>query len=107
VHHLVLLAFKGPCPKGMEARHLDGDPSNNKISNLRWGTPKKNMQDRDKHGKTKFGEDHWYCKLTSKQVDSLKKDRKNGMSRKRTADKYRVSETYVSLVTNGKCRVRG
>src|SRR5262249_43840339 len=26
VHALVLLAFVGPCPPGMECRHLDGNP---------------------------------------------------------------------------------
>ena len=29
VHKLVLLAFVGPRPKGMQCRHLDGDPGNN------------------------------------------------------------------------------
>lgn len=29
VHRLVMEAFVGPCPEGMEVRHLDGDASNN------------------------------------------------------------------------------
>jgi len=36
VDHLVLLAFVGPCPEGYECRHLDGDPANNHVDNLRW-----------------------------------------------------------------------
>ncbi|HEV2374583.1 MAG TPA: hypothetical protein VGS19_20775 [Streptosporangiaceae bacterium] len=30
VHSLVLLGFAGPCPPGMESRHLDDDPLNNR-----------------------------------------------------------------------------
>lgn len=50
VHRLVLEAFAGPCPSGMEALHGDGDPSNNRIQNLRWGTRSENIQDAIRHG---------------------------------------------------------
>ena len=43
VHTLVLNAFVGPRPDDMEARHFpDRDRSNNKLSNLRWGTKVEN-----------------------------------------------------------------
>src|SRR5215471_1608313 len=38
VHRLILEAFVGPCPKGMEARHLNGDRQDNRLVNLAWGT---------------------------------------------------------------------
>lgn len=50
VHHLVFEAFVGPRPKGMEACHRDGDPSNNQLTNLRWGTKSSNALDRVSHG---------------------------------------------------------
>lgn len=56
VHRLVLLAFIGPCPKGMECCHNDGNPANNKATNLRWDTKKANSADRTKHGRTPRGE---------------------------------------------------
>src|SRR5215469_16278930 len=34
VHQLVALAFHGPRPEGMEARHLDGNPLHNCAHNL-------------------------------------------------------------------------
>jgi len=37
VHRLVLAAFRGECPAGMEGMHLDGDPTNNCLHNLKWG----------------------------------------------------------------------
>lgn len=49
-HRLVLEAFVGPCPPGMEACHNDGDPSNNALSNLRWDTKSANMLDKLLHG---------------------------------------------------------
>lgn len=50
IHRLVLLAFVGECPVGLEVRHLDGDPANNHLSNLRYGTPSENVLDRVRHG---------------------------------------------------------
>jgi hypothetical protein len=49
VHRLVMLAFVGPCPAGQEVRHLDGDPTNNCLDNLRYGTRSENALDRAIH----------------------------------------------------------
>lgn len=45
VHHLVLNAFVGPAPAGHECLHWDDEPSNNHLSNLRWGTRSENLAD--------------------------------------------------------------
>jgi hypothetical protein len=37
VHKLVLTTFVGPAPEGQEVVHLDGDSSNNALTNLKWG----------------------------------------------------------------------
>lgn len=58
VHRLVLEAFVGPCPEGMECRHLNGDRSDNRLENLCWGTPKQQAEDRMKHGTTTLGYHH-------------------------------------------------
>src|SRR5262249_52870534 len=50
VHRLVLEAFPGPCPAGMECRHLDGDQANNTVANLAWGTHRENILDKRHHG---------------------------------------------------------
>lgn len=50
VHRLVLAAFVGPCPDGMLACHNNGDPSDNRLANLRWDTQSENMYDKRKHG---------------------------------------------------------
>lgn len=48
VHRAVLESFVGPCPVGMQACHKDGNPSNNRIYNLRWDTHMNNELDKKK-----------------------------------------------------------
>lgn len=51
IHRLVLEAFVGPCPEGMEGCHADDDVDNNHLSNLRWATRSENMYDRVRNGR--------------------------------------------------------
>lgn len=79
VHSLMLEAFIGPRPEGMEARHLDGNPANNLWApgdteeevranggNLIYGTGRQNNLDQVAHGthnnasKEKCAQDHEY-----------------------------------------------
>jgi hypothetical protein len=50
VHRLVLEAFVGPCPAGLECLHIDGNPQNFSPDNLRWGTRSENMYDQTRLG---------------------------------------------------------
>lgn len=50
IHQLVLESFVGPRPEGMVACHGDGDPANNRRSNLRWDTQSNNLYDAVRHG---------------------------------------------------------
>lgn len=50
IHRLVLMAFVGPPPDGMEACHNDGNPTNNSLENLRWDTRSANRYDSVRHG---------------------------------------------------------
>jgi hypothetical protein len=50
VHVLVMLAFRGPAPAGMEIRHLDGDKLNPRLGNLEYGTHQQNGMDTVAHG---------------------------------------------------------
>jgi hypothetical protein len=74
VHRLVCLAFHGP--KGSsrnQVRHLDGNKLNNAASNLKWGTPVEDTDDRRRHGTILRGERHGNCRLKSHQVVPPKK----------------------------------
>lgn len=50
VHRLVLSAFVGPLPEGKEVCHNNGNPGDNRLENLRYGTKSENNLDRVKHG---------------------------------------------------------
>lgn len=50
VHSLVMFAFVGPRPAGMEIAHWDGDAGNNHLENLRYATPGENEKDKVRHG---------------------------------------------------------
>lgn len=50
VHRLVLETFVGPAPEGTEGCHYDGNPSNNRLDNLRWDTRAGNHADAVRHG---------------------------------------------------------
>lgn len=59
VHKLVALHHLPPRPCDRhEIRHLDGDKMNPAASNLAWGTPKENADDRERHGRTSRGLRH-------------------------------------------------
>ena len=51
VHRLVLLAFVGERPAHLVSRHLDGNPQNNALTNLVYGTESENVQDTLRHGR--------------------------------------------------------
>ena len=70
IHKIVLLAFVGPRPEGMVTRHLDGDPLNNHLDNLTYGTQSENHIDRIKHGRGPVGGNHHLATLCAEQVES-------------------------------------
>jgi len=45
VHTAVLRAFRGPCPKNKQARHLNDIKSDNRLCNLKYGTWAQNHLD--------------------------------------------------------------
>lgn len=50
VHRIVAETFIGERGQGLEIRHLDGNPKNNDVSNLKYGTHSENMFDKRGHG---------------------------------------------------------
>lgn len=54
VHNLVAQAFLGPKPEGMLIRHLNGNPADNRLTNLAYGTYQENALDMHDHGTMTF-----------------------------------------------------
>lgn len=73
VARLVCAAFKGDPPSARhQACHLDGDKNRDHADNLKWKTPKENMEDRDLHGRTARGEQHYAAKTTEAIVKQIR-----------------------------------
>lgn len=102
VHTLVLTAFLGPRPDGMDCRHLDGDPANNVLSNLRWGTHAENMRDTIRHGRTTAGERSHWAKLKASDVLEIRQLRFSGDSLKSIAHRFNISVCHVCGIAMGR-----
>lgn len=99
VHRLVLLAFVGPCPDGMEARHLNGIKTDNRADNLAWGTPEQNRQDNRDLGVYERGEGHTQVKLTETQVREIRhRHAAGGVLLRELAEEFGVTPTNINAI---------
>jgi len=105
IHRMVLNEFVGPPPKGCIVCHVDGNPQNNKIDNLIYGTHKLNTSHRKLHGTDCTGEKHPMAKLDLKDVNKIRKqyikyDRKFGG--RVLSKKYGVSISTICRIAQGR-----
>ncbi|MFL6141660.1 MAG: HNH endonuclease [Labedaea sp.] len=104
LHALILEAFKGPCPKGLECRHLNGDPTDNQPSNLEWGTRSENIQDRIRHGESAgwTGSIHGVVKLNDDSARAIYLRRMQGATLGEIAEEFGVSTATVWSISKGR-----
>lgn len=102
VHRLMLETFVGPCPDGMECRHLDGNPKNNSLGNLAWGTKKQNGEDRISHGTRHNGERSPISKLTDENVREIRKLSRDGLTQYEIASRFGIVRENVSAILVGR-----
>lgn len=102
VHRLVALAFIGEPPPGQnEVRHLDGNPQNNTVGNLAWGSGAENGRDKVQHGRSLKGTAYPLAKLTDESVRALWAMRAEGFTHKKIAERLAVSKGAVGRVLRG------
>jgi hypothetical protein len=101
VHRLVAAAFLGPCPEGIQVCHNNGNPADNRLSNLRYDTPKGNMADTRRHGTYRRGEQVVRSKLTEFQVLDIRKRNRSGDSQASIASRFGVTPSCISRVATG------
>lgn len=95
VHHLVLEAFGYSRPYGYECRHLDGNPANNDISNLRWGTAQENADDKKLHGTNPIPHLAKDTKLFPLDIPVIRQMSRDGYSARRIAEVFQTSHTTI------------
>lgn len=72
IHRLVAEAFIGPPPDGFHCAHLNGDPADNRLSNLAWVSPAENERHKLAHGTALIGEKCVRAKLTETAVKDIR-----------------------------------
>lgn len=101
VHRLVAEAFLGSCPANQYVLHGDNDPTNNRIENLRYGTPSENCKDKLIHGTQPHGEAISWSKLKEDDILDIRMRRNNGAPYADIANIYNLSENYVWQICTG------
>lgn len=103
VHTLVLEAFVGPRPNGMEACHFpDRSTANNRLDNLRWDTKQSNQNDRRYHGTSNDGERNGSAKLTKVKVKLILMERADGATYKELSEAFGVSISNIQQICQRK-----
>lgn len=105
VHRIVAEAFIGPRPEGADIRHLDGNPRNNHVSNLAYGTRSENMLDEVHAGrhyqtrKTHCPQGHPYSvENTYKTKNNKRQCRTCVRTRARENQRRRAAERRASVI---------
>lgn len=99
VHKLVLTAFAGERDTNEQCRHLDGNSFNNNLSNLKWGTPQENVDDRTRHGRNQDGEKSKSAKLIAADVVDI---RTSTESSRVLAKRFNVSRSQIQFIKHEK-----
>lgn len=87
VHQLVLEAFVGPRPNGLESLHGPGGAFDNRLVNLSWGSKSQNNgADKVRDGTTGRGDRAWKVKLTEADVAECRR-------------RYVAGETFVQIAS--------
>ena len=97
VHRLVLQAFDGDRP-GMVCMHLNNDRRDNRIENLRWGTPKENSEQMVRENRQHKPSRPWIV------IEA----RNSKLSNAELARKHGVDPSYISHIRAGRrgCQVK-
>lgn len=125
IHQLVCEAFHGGRNPELMVRHLNGNPGDNRPSNLKWGTSRQNAQDTLRHGrnfqrsKTHCPRGHEYdeenthlnkgqgrtCRACRRITDDPRNRPRRTATHCKNGHPWTDSNTYVSAQGYTKCRI--
>lgn len=98
VHRLMAKQFLN-FNRNMQVNHIDGDKTNNHITNLEMVTMEKNMSHASKNGLIPTGEDHHMSKITKEIVLDI---RSSSESPAEIGRKYNLNRSHVHSIRNRK-----
>jgi lambda repressor-like predicted transcriptional regulator len=100
LRRMALVAFRGPCPLGMEPVSRDGDPRNFSIENLRWDVAR-----RARHcapGDAPRGSRNGRARLNEADIAEAKRLSLARWSQERLAARYGVSPSTIQAALSGR-----
>jgi len=102
IHRIVLTAFIGIPNEHQEARHLNGCRTDNRLSNLAWGSRSENAQDRIRHGThvDNRGERHGMTSLKNEDIRLIRSLKAHGILQRTIAARLGIGEATVSRIVN-------
>lgn len=104
VHRLVAEAFIENPNNLPQVNHIDGDKTNNCVSNLEWVSNRDNVNHAFANGLMHTGAKEFGAKLTEEQVRCIRasyKPKTMGCGSKAMAKKYGVSDTTIRNILKG------
>lgn len=98
IHLLVLEAFVGPCPEGMEACHGPGGPGDARLSNLRWDTRSaNNLHDKHEQGTALLGFKNHQTRVSDEAVIEIRRRyAAGGVRHQDLADAFGLCRQHVT-----------
>lgn len=92
VHGLVVAAFVGRTPDGLEINHLDGVKTNNRVDNFEFTTPSKNVLHAFELGLRRPTNKKVRCVETGEEFESFKS----------AAEKMGLTRSHISQAVSGR-----
>lgn len=103
VHKLVCIAFHGEPIGNQQVCHFpDPDVTNNKSSNLMWGSSKVNQSHRVIHGTDSRGERCPTARLTRVDIIEIRRLASTGVSQRIIGEKFNILRSSVSNIVTRK-----
>lgn len=105
-HRIVAEVFLGRCPRGHQINHKDGNPKNNRISNLEYVTRQQNMRHASENGLVQRKNIPKYIQTRDKILGMKKAGLKNAEIARETGFSHsHISRTVRGLAYNyGVCK---
>lgn len=102
IHRLVLEAFVGPCPDGMEGCHTNDIADDNRLANLRWATHRDNAKDAKRNNRYEVGSKHHEAKLDECAVMAIRRKYREGVAQHLLVKQFRVSAVTIHNIVRFK-----
>lgn len=95
------MTFSGSGKEGTECAHLDGNPRNNRLSNLRWVTSSENNYMKVAHGTMVQGSKNPCSKLLERDIPVIRTALARGDMKKDIAAMFGVDPVVIRRIERG------